>query len=674
MSVEKIGRYEITGELGKGAMGVVYKAVDPNIGRAVALKTMRVDIHGDDREDMVRRFQNEARAAGVLSHPNIVTIYDAGEDNGVFYIAMEFCEGKTLGQLLAERKTLLAPDIVEIGTQICAGLQYAHFRKVIHRDIKPPNIMLPVAGGVKILDFGIAKAGASLTNTGEVMGTPHYMSPEQVRGRELDGRTDIFSTGVVLYEMLTGERPFTGQNVTTVIYKIVNEKVVPPRELDVTIHPGMSQIISKCLAKNPDDRYQEAGDLATALKSYKIISTPDIAMNPSMSLNVSGPNHTAVMTRPMPVLTPTVATQPVTAARAATGTQMAPATPTLAIPAVPAPAPASPARRPLMLFGAIALSLLAVAAVIGAVRRPKSPVPSAAVTPTQTTPAPVAAQPVTTDDRIAEITREPSPGTATRTEPRTPAATAEIGVGELRVTSNPSGAQVSIDGVTQDYYITPFNAPPMKAGTHQLTVTAAGFPAQSRQVEVLAHKKSSADFQLAGDNAIFNVSSEPSGAEIIIDGNPSGYRTPTQLPLKAGQHRIAFRLDGFDPVELTSGSAPGETVNLAPRLRARNSVEITGASAGDNQSLGALARMHRLGNNADVPDGKGAVVVRTRPKGVTIMVDGVLVPRPTPTRFPLRPGSYRVVLQKDGFQSVTRIVQVEEGKIIEIDELLLPQQ
>src|SRR4051812_20484019 len=196
MSVEKIGRYQIIGEVGKGAMGVVYKATDPTIGRTVALKTMRIDIHAEQHDDMLRRFQNEARAAGLLNHPNIVTIYDAGEDQGMFYIAMELIEGESLAAVIAKKRSLPAQEVVEIGNQICAGLQYAHTKKVVHRDIKPANIMLAPGGVVKITDFGIAKAGASLTHTGEVVGTPHYMSPEQIKGRVLDGRTDVFSTGV----------------------------------------------------------------------------------------------------------------------------------------------------------------------------------------------------------------------------------------------------------------------------------------------------------------------------------------------------------------------------------------------------------------------------------------------------------------------------------------------
>src|SRR5689334_15846966 len=269
MSLQTVGRYEITGELGRGAMGVVYKALDPTIGRTVALKTMRLDVHGLDAQEMVRRFQNEARAAGVLNHPNIVTIYDAGEEDGIFYIAMEFIEGTTLHEVLTEQRVLATDEVLQLTRQISRGLDYAHSNGIVHRDIKPANIMITGNGTVKIMDFGIAKSGGQVTNTGQVLGTPNYMAPEQVRGKPLDGRSDLFSFGVMLYEMLTGEKPFVGQNVTTIIYKIVNENPIAPRDLDVTVHPGLSAIVTKALAKSPDERYQSGAELIHDLENYK---------------------------------------------------------------------------------------------------------------------------------------------------------------------------------------------------------------------------------------------------------------------------------------------------------------------------------------------------------------------------------------------------------------------
>ncbi len=389
MSVEKIGRYEISGELGRGAMGVVYRATDPTIGRTVALKTMHLDMHAEKHDEMLRRFQNEAKAAGALSHPNIVTIYDAAEADGIFYIAMEYIEGTTLSSLLHDRRSVSSQEIVDIGTQICAGLQYAHFRKVIHRDIKPPNIMIAPNGVVKIMDFGIAKAGASLTHTGEVMGTPHYMSPEQVRGHELDGRSDLFSTGVLLYEMITGEKPFAGQNVTSVIYKIVNEQPVAPRELDVTIHPGLSMIISKCLAKDPEDRYQEASDLATALKSYKIVSTGAVPIAPPPIVPprpVAMPKPAATQALPTQPLTQPLPTIPVTMPRTAAAAKPAVAqdAPTIQMP-VQRQAEPSQARKTVTLFVVLAAVLLAGAF---AIRTFRPAAKTASTVPAQVAPRP----------------------------------------------------------------------------------------------------------------------------------------------------------------------------------------------------------------------------------------------------------------------------------------------
>ena len=255
-ALTKAGRYEIVGELGRGAMGVVYKAVDPVIGRTVAVKTIRLTEEGTgmSRPELLQRFQTEAHAAGLLTHPNIVVVYDAGEEGGLYYITMELVEGKSLQTLLDARQAFPLPRVVRIMEQTCGALQFAHERNIVHRDIKPANLMLTPDDTVKVTDFGTAKIlqFGTAHQTAHVIGTPSYMSPEQVKGRPVDGRSDIFSLGVVLYEMVTGEKPFPGQNITTVIYKIVNEDPVPPRQIDPSIHPGLSQTVMKALAKQPE--------------------------------------------------------------------------------------------------------------------------------------------------------------------------------------------------------------------------------------------------------------------------------------------------------------------------------------------------------------------------------------------------------------------------------------
>ena len=297
----RAGRYEILGELGRGAMGVVYRAMDPVIGRNVAVKTIRLSEEGTglSRPELLTRFQTEARAAGLLTHPNIVVVYDAGEENGLYYITMELVEGKSLQALLDDGHAFPVPRLLRILEQTCSALQFAHERNIVHRDIKPANLMLTADDTVKVTDFGTAKIlqFGTVQQTTNVMGTPSYMSPEQVKGRPVDGRSDIFSLGVVLYEILTGEKPFPGQSITTVIYKIVNEDPIPPRQLNPSIHPGLNEIVMRALAKEPEVRYQSCRELQEDLRNYRtrgaVEQSPDATMisprpNATLTLNAGG--------------------------------------------------------------------------------------------------------------------------------------------------------------------------------------------------------------------------------------------------------------------------------------------------------------------------------------------------------------------------------------------------
>ena len=274
----KAGRYDLREELGRGAMGVVFHGFDPVIGRDVAVKTLRLSEAGTglSREELVGRFQTEARAAGLLAHPNIVVIFDAGEEDGLFYITMEFVEGRSLQSVIDARQPFPVPRVMKLMEQVCSALDFAHQHNVVHRDIKPANLMLTADDVVKITDFGTAKIlQFGTAQTAHVMGTPSYMSPEQVKGKPVDGRSDIFSLGVILYELMTGEKPFPGQNITTVIYKIINEEPIPPRSLDSSIHPGLSAVITRALAKDPAERFQSCHELMNALKNYHEMMSPE---------------------------------------------------------------------------------------------------------------------------------------------------------------------------------------------------------------------------------------------------------------------------------------------------------------------------------------------------------------------------------------------------------------
>ena len=272
----KLGRYEVLSELGKGAMGVVYLAKDPVIGRMVAVKTIRASTMGDDdseSREFRERFIREAQTAGILSHPNIVTIHDIGEDpeTQISFIAMEYIEGKTLKGLLVEKVPFSWDQIADMIAQVAEAMDYAHRKGIIHRDIKPANIIVTTADEkVKITDFGIAKiASSNLTTTGQFLGTPNYMSPEQVSGSPVDGRSDIFSLGVVLYELLTRRKPFSGENLTAISYKIVHEDFIPPAELSSDVPPEFNPIVARAMAKDPWNRYQRGKDFALALQQLR---------------------------------------------------------------------------------------------------------------------------------------------------------------------------------------------------------------------------------------------------------------------------------------------------------------------------------------------------------------------------------------------------------------------
>ena len=269
--MEQLGRYKIQQVLGRGAMGTVYRAYDPKIDRVVAIKTITIPgVVANEVDEYCQRFVREARAAGKLSHPGVVTIYDVGEQVGTHapYIVMEYIEGATLDSLISNSADRPIPGTLDLVKQVAEALDYAHSQGIVHRDIKPANIIVTPDSRAKITDFGIARlAVTQLTMPGEAIGTPSYMSPEQITGEQLDGRSDLFSLGIILYSMLAGQKPFTGENATSVMFNITYKEPLALTQLNPSLDPQLNHVIERALAKRPTDRYQSGREFANDLEN-----------------------------------------------------------------------------------------------------------------------------------------------------------------------------------------------------------------------------------------------------------------------------------------------------------------------------------------------------------------------------------------------------------------------
>jgi serine/threonine-protein kinase len=371
---EKLGKFEIKRVLGNGAMGEVYLGVDPSIGREVAIKTiLPAAAQGGEAKE---RFAREARAAGVLNHPNLVTIYEFGEDQGVLYIAMEFVKGHDFDELLQEQ-SLTRSEALEVLAQVCDGLGFAHRQQIVHRDIKPANVRVQRDGKrlhAKVMDFGVAKiSNSDMTATGMVMGTVSYMAPEYIRTGKPDPRSDLFAVGVMLYESLSGRKPFAGDTTPTVLYKIVNE---PPDPIETEklqgISPAIRTVMDRALCKNPDERFQTAEELAKALRAAKDPSWMGQIEEATTLLRASAP------TAPAPALSATSAP-----------TLQTPMVPPVVVPAQSA-APRPRGGRKGVWIGLAALLLAGIGGVSWWALRGSAPSPAAA---TAQEPQPATASP-----------------------------------------------------------------------------------------------------------------------------------------------------------------------------------------------------------------------------------------------------------------------------------------
>jgi serine/threonine protein kinase len=431
------GRYEVVQKLGAGAFGTVYKAKDRLLGRMVAIKTIRLDglaASGSGLDELLARFKREAQVSAQLKHPNIVTIYDISETEGLSYLAMEFIDGPGLEKVIASAGRLSVERAAAIGAQIADALDYAHAHHVVHRDIKPANVMIEAGDRVKVTDFGIAKAigsGEHLTVTGSLLGTPSYMSPEQARGTAVDGRSDLFSVGCILYEMVTGKKAFRGDSITALIFKIITEEPQPVGELEPAVPAPFTQIIARALSKDPETRFQSGRELAAALLAI----TSPTAIPTLRQVEVA----TVVAAAPLapPTIVKSSTAVPSQTARVAGVSTLASSSPSQAQPArqprPPAPVPARRRRSPLAVIAVLALLAIGAMFTIGVVAWmliPERTTPSEtsgttdAATPTaEETPSATGASPASTpapDTQVADSGASSRTGTLPSNATRTP--------------------------------------------------------------------------------------------------------------------------------------------------------------------------------------------------------------------------------------------------------------
>ena len=679
VTLAKAGRYEIQGELGRGAMGVVYKAVDPVIGRTVAVKTLRLSEEGTglSRPELLNRFQTEARAAGLLTHPNIVVVFDAGEEEGLYYITMELVEGKSLQALLDSGQAFPLPRVLRIMEQTCSALQFAHERNIVHRDIKPANLMLTADDTVKVTDFGTAKIlqFGTVQQTAHVMGTPSYMSPEQVKGRVVDGRSDIFSLGVLLYEMITGEKPFPGQNITTVIYKIVNEEPVPPRQIDASIHSGLSAVVMKALAKEPSARYQNCRDMLEDLKNYRSLAANNspastVMLTGSPDDTVATPAHRMGRNEELQ----TAHTARSFEARAGSPTQTPLVRRTAAIQPAELPRKSNP-------FLTIFLALILVGVIIFGYRKIKPVFDDARQQNQIQNAAPV--------DKGALKNADGDPGAATSGEKTSDAS-------DTATASENSQPAESVPPQP----VKKTNPPPVK-GAANPSMAAGGFSPtaaeyRGRIEEAASEKGIAGKLKIHGTGNTLTLSGKlrpsehgellkflkgaPAGVQVVDDilyddtpvssGNtPEPGSHPVPSPGRGAIHVIT---NVVGATAMVTGAynysshceTPCSFSNLDP---GGYNLEVKKTGFQPTQTALQIRAGQTLDEKINLEQTALGLHIVTRPAGADVFINGDKQSGQTPLTIPLAPSTYNLVLRKQGFEPYSQSVTVKENAQAQLD-------
>ena len=661
MKPKKLGRYNIVAELGSGAMGTVYKGLDPKIGRTVALKVLNFKSikEGSDSIQARERFMVEARATGQLSHPNILTIYDVGDDKNKAYIAMEFLDGGTLEDVMQEGRFKDYDEIFNITGQIASGLSHAHSRNVIHRDVKPANIMMADGKVPKIADFGLARfTDSNLTTTGTVLGTPNYMSPEQIRGRKIDGRSDLFALAIILYEMLTGEKPFAGDSITSVIYRIVNEEPIPPRQLNMDLPDYIDAFMAKALAKSPDRRFQDGAKFTEGLKG--MIS----GVYGDTELDIDGD---ADETRAMkPIAEPAKSGVAAAVDSVSDISSKVVASVTTRLDAVKEktglPMP--------VIVGVAALVGLFFFSIFFSVMQGDKPIERKAAAPTPKITSPKSAPPKVAPPKSAppqaappKVSEPAKSKVAAVKKPAVKSRKAALKTALLSINSKPTGASVYIDGKLAGK--TPYLNKKHKLGKSKIKVAKKGYKSDLFTVNLKKDRELMVKLQKpkpVATTALLSIRSEPTGANVYIDGKLVG-KTPLvkgkfrkkELEIKVTKKRYKddkFTLNHKKNRELLVKLEKLETVS---KKKPKASTEKKGEA-------GFFTKMFKPEKAGNI----GTLIVNAKP-GDRVTIDGRKYKEFPITLKNIPIGKHNIFIVRKGKKPFLKSVTLSRGETLTID-------
>ena len=763
---KNIGRFEILGELSHSVLGCVYKAQDVSSGQVLALKTVKLDAANPESAELVRLALVEAENTKTLNSHNIALLYGAGEIEGKFCGSMEYVQGNSVATMLTRGEAFSVWDLQDIARQACQGLDHAHARHVVHYSLEPAKLMVQWDGTVKILGFGISGLSLHEALLAEKSAVLNYMSPEQVRGEPMDGRSNLFSMACILYEMATGRKAFDGDDAEKVKQQILDATPPYPSEINGRIHPALSDVIMKALCKAPDERYASGQELAKAIENHRageaaaapgklpgpLSAGAEKVEPPRAAAAASGPSDqlmgfgepvqaaASAAAAPRPVAqTPARSAASISVGSGAAA-RMAPAgaeapteaglkpgakpksfseiseLPPLAevhvqsAPPEPAPDPLQELREPhyhgpqraaeqqktppaevakkaveeirktppkLFLYSigaALAIILVVLLAIIshvhsqnaiddGSAARPAkaasgaassaaAPVSgSASVSAAHTTPARA-----DEDSDKAYISIKPKVVRHREVKPSAPVAV--LVPGEVTVNSVPEGAHVLVDGQGDPSWTTPRDVSGLMPGAHTITLSKDGFSTETRSVQIASRSKLSVSVVLAQLAATVLVTGDPPGSQILLDGRDTGRVTPSQLSIAgSGNHTVLVRKQGYLDESTTLNTQPGQALRYAPTLR----------QLGMTDDIKTASKLKFFGGK---PEGTGEVTVKTQPKGAQIAVNRRILDKNSPAEFYLNPGTYVIDITLTGYKSVQRIVHVDKGEKVQVDETL----